>query len=524
MPPPPQRRLDWEKMRGGVATGDDGAGVGLTADGAGAAGVQGAAAAAETRTNTSRRPFAATAAAAPWHPPAHAHAGIPTSPSMDWTRARGGAVSADDGRAGDASVGSTNDGVRGDSIIADEVILLGLGVKYPDIAKAKIEAVYSEQRDSCALGETIPVVSYLLSQEQDKMILRALRDEFEPMLLRTEVYNELNRGRTQEVDAVRATLRAMVFMKERNNGRMGEMSAEDMQLKELFSEYSPTIQEHTVLYYFYRSEKISWRTRLHVDAFRRRNDLAPVPFVEIEISEGASTTTVEDRDAKYSAAHEPLRQMVRESRLLTEKAEKAEGDGDTGVAAAAWLRAEAERIREEERVKGLEVAFHFFDDVVSSEFCKFVTDSSRVVAALDLRNRNAQEALSAHSESAMFSLDLHMQRGQEVAAVLDRALGMIVRAYPAERIAELLDVSIDVLFGKGSHSDQEKGPTLPRSVTQWLRVRDFLVHSKDVVTTSKRVLYGYRLAARPCRGEQDRENRIARFSAMREYYLASRWS
>lgn len=103
--------------------------------------------------------------------------------------------------------------------------------------------------------------------------------------------------------------------------------------------------------------------------------------------EAENTLTAEELIAKFNAAHEPLRQIVLDSYLLREKAVKAEGEDEIDV--AAWLRAEAARMREEEGVARLNIAFCFFDAFVNPLLIGFVGDSALVAQALDRRAGNA---------------------------------------------------------------------------------------------------------------------------------------
>lgn len=447
----------------------------------------------------------------------------PPRRNLEWRNARGGAVAGDDGTGTEASAGSTADGAPGAWDVSDDVMLLGLGVMFPKLTKAEINEDYNEHRGKRAMRDTL----YSLTRLQNKKVLLALYAEFEHVLGRDKVFTVFKHARAVDrlidVEDVTLTLNAIVLKKcgetedesgLNSEGLSLESEAEAVELAQLVVAYAPEIEAQVVHFFFRKNGKLTWKARMHLDAHRRRRSAAPVPFVYLEIMEGARNMTAEERDAEYTSAHEPLRQIVLESHFLRDKAEKAEGDGETGV--AAWLRDEAARMREEEGAARLKIAFRFFDTFANPAFCAFVSDRARVLEALDRRARNSQDTRFAGAGSAMFSVDLHMQRGKEVAPVLDRAVRMIVHSYPEERIEELLDVSIDVLFGKGSHSDNDRGPSLPGVVIDWVESHDFLEHSKDVVVNPSHILCGYRLSVRTVQEKQEKEDMIAMFRAMRK--------
>lgn len=370
------------------------------------------------------------------------------------------------------------------------------------------------------MGDTL----YTLTTRQNKVALKDLYAEFGQVLWRDKVFSVLKHAPTLDrlvvVEDATATLENVVPRKSGDtsgaSGLSSEKSAaaseaEGAAPEEIIEACSPAIEAHVVKSYFRKNDGPVWKTRMLLDAHRRRRSLAPLPFVYLHRVKGTKKMTAEDRDAEYSAAHEQLRQTVLDSHVLRDKAEKADGEGKIEV--PEWLCAEATRMSEEERVAGLEVASRFFAFAICEPFVLcVVTDKARVIEALNHRAGTAQDSPFADTEGAVFSVDLHMQRGKEVAPVLNRAVRMIVRSHPEARVEDLLDLSVDMMFGLGSHSDHDKGPSLPRIVMEWLVGHNFLEHSKDVVMNPGQLLCAYRISVRAVHGKQEREDVISRSS------------
>lgn len=441
---------------------------------------------------------------------------------------RGGSGGSGDGEE-DAAEGCT---VRGWDA-TDDIMLLGLKSRFPDVSNSVVAAVYGEHRGEPALLRTL----YALGGRQNRVKLKQLCDEFAPYLGHEEVkrvfHKTLNKTQSGN-DGKWATqkLRDMVRKIEEGDRApegadaekkkmkdAGADAAKEEALAELVEAYAPDVTAKVVTAIFCKRGKIVWKARMYLDTYRRYRGLSPVPFVSLVLVKGADVFITPENYEVFNKAHEPLRRVVADTYMLRDKAEKAMAEGFEGV--AEWLSSEADKMREEEGAVRLKIAFRFFDTVTNPLFYNFVTDHARVAEVLTQREKNAQDARCTNSGDAMFRVDLHMQRRKDVCAVLDRAIRLIVHSFPEAKLKNLFDVYVDVLFGKGSHSAKETGPTLPGAVQDWLEEHDFMMHSKDVVEATSHLLVGYRLAVRNLQTEKGRKFQLALFRSFRLQAICS---